>query len=85
MKRLNVLCAAAVLAIGLGQIAAAENRAAAPSEPPCTAADQAARSQPKGGGVYLAQITPPPCGNCTLPSGQRGNIVQGVCRVCENR
>lgn len=85
MKRLNVLVAAALMSMGLGQIAAAENRAGAPSAPPCAAAEQAVRSQPKGTGIELAQITPPPCGNCTLPSGQRGNIVQGVCRVCENR
>jgi hypothetical protein len=86
MKRMNVLLASAFLSIGLAQFASAENRAGAPSTAPCTAAELTVRSQPsKATGIHLAQVTPPPCGNCTLPSGQRGNIVRGVCSVCENR
>ena len=85
MKRLNLLLATAILSVALAQSGAAENRAATPSEPPCAAADQHVRAQQKRAGVHLAQVSPPPCGNCTLPSGQRGNFVRGVCSVCENR
>lgn len=87
MNRHVITLACGLLSIGLAQMsAAADNRAGTPSSPPCTAAEQNARTQPpKGTGVYLAQIQPPPCGNCTMPSGQRGNFVQGQCRVCENR